>query len=675
MNIGEIICQLTQEEKMLLLTQGEKQSGYDRTYGVERLGIGQKYLFDGPHGVRGNVDQNCTLFPNLCCLAASWNKGAAYEMGEGLADECINQEIDMLLGPGVNLKRYMLCGRNFEYFSEDPVLSGELASGYINGLQSKGVGACIKHYALNNQELHREYESIEVEERVMREIYLKSFEIAIRKSSPYAVMCAYNKVDSIWCSENRMLLREILKDEWGYNGVVMSDWGAVHDVRRAIPAGLDMQMPRNANIIQQLKNGLEKGMLTESDIDSATERVLGFVTRPAPKVDVYDREKQHELARKVAAEGIVLLKNDGNTLPLNSEKYKKISFVGEYAVSPLICGQGSAEVYPDPSYVDSPYDETVKLLGSKVETKYIECYKKREYPSEMLWPKMKQFSLDIADSDAVVLFIGTMESEDTEKFDRRSGQLNPNFDLFIDKACAMKKKVIVVIQSGGAVILGSWRKKVSAIVQMWLGGEGAGGAVADVLTGKVAPTGKLPETFPLVERKDLEYPGDGLKIAYKEGFDVGYRYYDKYPEQICYPFGHGLSYTDFEYSDCSAEVNGGAVKVSFLLKNIGNTDGAEVVQIYIGKDISYVTRSEKELKAFEKIALKSGEIKRVEINIDLNDLAYYNRSLHDWVIEPGDYKVYVASSSRDIRAVECITVDCDPPYSTGTYAESMLGLI
>lgn len=662
MDSKKLLHEMSLEEKILILTQGEKKTVYDQTYEIPRLGINAKYMYDGPHGLR-NPKENCTSFPNLCCMAASWDKAALYKMGQAIADDCIHYGIDMILGPGANIKRHILCGRNFEYLSEDPVLSGELAAGYINGVQSKGVATSLKHYALNNQEKHREYASVEIDERVMREIYLKSFEIAIKKSSPVSVMCAYNKVDSVWCSENPLLLQEILKDEWGYKGIIISDWGAVHDINKALSAGLDMQMPRNRRMLEQLSEGLSKGKISQQRIDDAVCRVLDFVTSPRPKETNYDRDLQHKIARELAASGIVLLKNNANALPISADKYNKITFVGEYAISPLICGQGSAEVYPHPEYVDSPLEETKKIFGDSVTVNYYEGYKKQEFSANMLWPTVSQFAEYIKESDAVVFFVGSMESEDTEKYDRRTAELNPNFELFINKAYTMGKKVIAVIQSGSAVIIEDWKHKTHAIVEMWLGGEGAGGAIADVLTGKVNPSGRLPETFPTKMRTDTDYPGDGLKMIYREGFDVGYRYYDKHPEETSFAFGHGLSYTDFDYSDLNIAHNGDKLTVSFAITNKGDKNGSEVAQIYFGKDLSCVTRSNKELKAFEKIFIKAKDTVTVKTEIDKSDLAYYNRSLHQWIVEPGEYSVYVGSSSADIRLQGGAVIDEKSPYS------------
>ena len=365
--IEAIVQQMTFEEKASLLTGDANML----THAVERLGIPALNLADGPHGTRLAPEKNCTHFPNLCNLGSCWSTENAKKMGRALADECIHHDIHMLLGPGINIKRHILCGRNFEYLSEDPVLAGELAAAYINGLQEGGVSASLKHFAVNSQEKYREALSAEIDERTLREIYLRGFEIAVKKSNPDTVMCAYNKINAVWCSENKHLLTEILKDEWSYDGVVVSDWGAVHDISRAVAAGLDLQMPRNGHIVEQLKDGLEKGKVTMEDIDNAVRRMLHLLYRRSPKPIEYDRDRQHEIAREIAADGVVLLKNKDAILPLTEEKYKKIAVVGEYAVSPLIGGQGSAEVLQSPEYTDSPLAELQKRLPG-VEIQYID---------------------------------------------------------------------------------------------------------------------------------------------------------------------------------------------------------------------------------------------------------------------------------------------------------------
>ena len=470
--IIELIKEMTLEEKARLLSGSESM----RTMAIERLGIPAAKMADGPHGIRGDADKNHTSFPNLCCLGASWDVDMAYKMGEALGNECAENDISMLLAPGINIKRHILCGRNFEYLSEDPVLAGELGAAYINGLQSKGVGASLKHFACNNQEKDRTMVSADIDERTLREIYLKGFEIAVKKARPASVMCAYNKVNSIWCSENRHLLTDVLKKDWGYEGFVISDWGAVHDIGKAVAAGLDLQMPENTKIVEKLKEALEQNKLTMEDIDAAVERVLGFVMNSKSQKETlhYDRSRQHEITQQIAASGIVLLKNEEHTLPIIPGKYKEISVIGEYAQDPLICGQGSAEVNVSSDYIDSPLDELKKALGGTVNIRYRETYRKGAYSSTMLWPTLGEYTEFIKNSDMVILFIGSMVSEDTEYFDRTGAEYNPNYGMFIEHACAIGKKVVVVMQSGSAMLLGNWKNQADAILQMWLGGEGAG---------------------------------------------------------------------------------------------------------------------------------------------------------------------------------------------------------
>ena len=668
--INEIIKNMTLDEKISMLT-GFSPMG---TFPVERLSVPEVLMADGPHGIRAEVEKNNVSFPCTTALASSWNKMLARKMGEAIADECISNNIDLLLAPGVNIKRHLQCGRNFEYYSEDPVLTGEMASEYINGVQSKNIGVSVKHYALNNQERYRNFVNVEVDRRTLFEIYLKAFQIIIEKSNPASIMCAENKVDGIWCSEHKYLLKDVLKNKWNYKGFVISDWEAVKDSAKALKAGMDLQMPRKINISDDIKSGLEKGIITERDIDSAVERILRFVLKKKSVSVNYNREKQHEIATEIAREGIVLLKNDNKTLPITKEKYKKISVFGEYAKEPLISGQGSAEVYCDESVIDSPLCELKKALGDEVVIEYNEFYKKLSYLDTMIWPKFNEFKESIADSDLVVFFVGSMVSEDTEEFDRRSPNLNPNFEFFINQANSIGKKTVVVLQNGSAVVFDYWNKKTDAIVEMWLAGEGSGVAIADVLTGKHNPSGKLAETFPKKVRTDFEFPGDGIKLEYNEKLNVGYRYYDKNISEINYPFGHGLSYTEFKYSDLFVERIKDSIAVKLLVENIGEYDGKEIVQIYVSKENSGFTRPVKELKAFEKIYVEKGKKESLEIEIPLNDLAYFNQSLDEWVVESGEYTIYAASSSTDIRLEEKFIVTDEMPYTAEkiTYGVGML---
>lgn len=666
MDKEKILQEMTFEEKAALLGGDGKMN----THGVERLGVKAIKTADGPHGTRLNPEDNCTHFPNLCNLGASWDVDTAKLMGKAIAYDCIKHNVDVLLGPGVNIKRHILCGRNFEYLSEDPVLAGELAAGFVEGLQEMGVSACVKHFAVNNHEQFRYHQSVEIDERTMREIYLKAFEIIVKKANPDSIMSAYNKINAVYCSENPHLLNGILRDEWGYDGVVLSDWGACHDISRSIAAGMDLAMSMCPDIEEKLKQGLEDGLVTMEQIDNSVRRMLNLMDRkPKPQIE-YDRDEQHLRAREIAAKGMVLLKNDNNLLPITPQKYKKVAVVGEYAASPLIGGQGSAEIAYNPDYTDSPFDEMCKLMPD-IEFKYLETYKKGEYSPTMLWQKAGEFKSEIDDCDLVVCFVGAMLSEDTENHDKRTAVMNYNFDMFIRYAQERKKPVAVVIQSGSAMIFGPALKESDAIVEMWISGEAAGGGIADVLCGVVNPSGKLPETFPLEMRTDLEYPGNGLCVEYKERFDVGYRYYDKHPEEILFPFGHGLSYTNFEYSDLALSSKN--MTAEFTLKNIGECDGAEVVQLYVSDPVTTVVRPVKELKKFKKVFLKAGEEKRIRFELSHNDLAYFNASLGKWTTEHGIYNIQIGSSSRDIRLKGDIFYSGEMPYSLQATGEAMIG--
>ena len=665
MDIEKILAEMTLKEKARILAGCGMT-----TYAVDRLGIPAIRMADGPHGVRCEREKNMTSFPNLCLLAATFSHESAYLMGSAIADDCVKEGVSLILGPGVNIKRHILCGRNFEYFSEDPVIAGELAAEYVKGVEDGGVSTCVKHYAANNQEEYRTTASVEVDERVLREIYLRPFEIAVNKANPDSIMTSYNKINGVWASENPHLLDGILKSEWGYEGLAVSDWGAVHDRVRSINTGLDLQMPGNPAIEDDVERAVASGELSVEKVDEAVRRMLTFVYKNRRKDVEYDRDRQHNIARKVASDGIVLLKNEKKTLPITKEKYKKVAVVGEYAVKPLIAGQGSAEVLVLDEYIDSPLDQLREALP-EVEFDYVEMYKSDSFSHEMLWPKSAEFKKRIADADLVLFFAGSMVSEDTENFDRLSARINQNVEMFIGNATQIGKPVAVVLSGGGALIFGDRLGKADAIVETFLAGEAMGGAVADILTGKVNPSGKLPETFPRVMRRDLEYPGTELLIEYKERFDVGYRYYDKHPDEINYPFGHGLSYTSFLYSE--PEINKENMTLSFRIANTGDVGGAEAYQVYVSDPYSTVVRPVKELRKFGKVYLDAGEEKRITLTLDDRDFAYYNTSLGKWCVENGRYDIMIGSSSRDIRLSVSIMIDGKAPYSMSNFSEAMIG--
>ena len=667
--LRKMISEMTLEEKAII-TAGISNMGVS---GVERFGIDSITLADGPHGVRITGTDDCVSYPCLSALAATWDREVAYNMGVGIAKDCIMHDRAMILGPGVNMKRTDLCGRNFEYFSEDPVLSGEMAASYINGVQSLGVGACIKHYALNNQETGRLSISVDIDERTMREIYLRSFEIAIKKSNPAAVMCALQKVNSVLCSENKFLLNDILKEEWGYNGFVMTDWGCCKDKGRALAAGLDLQMPYSKYVVENVCLAIKSGKITEKELDESVFRILKFVSNyKKAKID-FDRDIQHTIARTIAEESIVLLKNEDNLLPISEGKYKKIVIMGEYATTPVISGYGSADVYVNKKYIDSPLECIKKILGKDTEIAYVSLYSTNKYFERPHIAMQNEYADVIEGADTVIMFVGRQQSVETEGTDRVTSYLDPYYEYFISRIYEKNKNIILVVQSGGAFIPLSLQNNVKGIVQMWLGGESAGSAIANILCGKINPSGKLSETFPYKSRTDIDYPGNGNCVCYDEKWRVGYRYYDLHPEEIWFPFGHGLSYTNFSYYDMNIEKANDGFNVMLNIKNTGDYDGKEVVQIYFTDQISSLARPRKELCGFKKIFLKAGEEKRVSIFVPIDYLKFYNISLKKWVCEPGKFIFYAGASSRDIRLQTEYILDIPCEYTFKYDSEQIVG--
>lgn len=669
MNVTEMLAQMTLEEKARILTGGAESLS---TAGVERLGVPCKRLADGPNGLRDYTPgTNCTTLPSVCAVGATWSRQAALKAGQVIANDCIHHGRQMILGPGLNIKRNALNGRNFEYVSEDPVLTGEIAGHIIRGVEEKGIGTSPKHFAINSQEINRTETSAEIDERTMREIYLRGFERAIRIGSPTSVMCAYNKINSIWCSENKALLTEILRDDWGYEGLVVSDWGAVHDEVKAVCAGLDLRMPGNPDMAELIKQGLEAGRITEADVDRAAARVLEFLLKPVPRDEGYDRDAQHRAAQDIAREAICLLRNDRNLLPITAKKYKKICVTGEYAVKPYINGQGSAEVFTEPDYVDSPL-ECLRRALPDVQIDYFD-YLPAKHPDRMLWHYFREKMPNIESYDLVLVFTGVQPSEDSENLDRGDNHLAGYIEDVLRNVTLHNPNCALILTSGSSTFRSVRADQFPAIVQMWPTGEGAGAAIADVLTGRVNPSGKLSETFPVRMRTDIDLVGDGLKQEYTEKWRVGYRYYDLHPEEIWFPFGHGLSYTSFTYANSSLVKADGGWDVSFELTNSGEMDGAEVVQVYLSDPVSTMTKPVKELKQFDKVFLKAGETRRVRFHLTDEDFAYYNVMLHRWVVENGRYDVHICASSRDIRLTESLVYDDPACYTMRKLQEDMIG--
>ncbi|MGQ9597596.1 MAG: glycoside hydrolase family 3 C-terminal domain-containing protein [Thermoproteota archaeon] len=660
MDVKKLVSEMTLEEKASLC------SGLDfwHTKPIERLGIPSIMMTDGPHGLRKaeedwkNIPATC--FPTAAALAASWDKGLVEKVGSAIGEECQAEGVSILLGPAVNIKRSPLCGRNFEYYSEDPFLSSEMAFHFIKGVQSQGVGTSIKHFCANNQEHRRLTVNAVIDERTLREIYLASFEKAVREGKPWTVMCAYNKVNGEYCSENKYLLNDVLKEEWDLEGFVVSDWGAVNERAKGLLAGLDLQMPYDGGfgdrkIIEAVKNG----EIPEDVLDRTVERILKIVfdaVKNKKEGATYDKTAHHKLAREVARECFVLLKNNDDILPLKNGG--TIALIGAFSKNPRYEGGGSSHVTP--TMLDNAYDEILKIVEGKANILYADGY---QLESDEVDEKLIGEAKEIAGkSDVAVIFAGLPDRYESEGYDRPHMRMPENHNRLIEEVSKVQKNLVIVLSNGAPVEM-PWIDKVKAILETYLGGQAWGGAVADVLFGVVSPSGKLPETFPrkLSDNPSyLNFPGEGDKVEYREGIFIGYRYYDKKEMEVLFPFGYGLSYTAFEYSDLSLdkkEMNDQEVlKVSMKVKNTGEVPGKEIVQLYVRDLKSNVIRPEKELKGFEKVELMPGEEKEVTFTLDKRAFAYYDDDINDWLVESGEFEILVGKSSRDIVLKDTVQV-------------------
>lgn len=668
-DIKKLISELTLEEKAALC------SGLDswHTVTIPRLGIPSIMMTDGPHGVRKEIEEGgddlltkqsspAICYPTAAALACSWDTELLSKLGEALGDECLANDISILLGPGVNIKRSPLCGRNFEYFSEDPVLAGELSAGFINGVQSRGVGTSLKHFAANNQETERMTTDTIVDERTLREIYLTNFEIAVKTAKPWTLMCAYNKLQGEYCSESRRLLTEILREEWGFDGLVMSDWGAVNERDDGIFAGLDLEMPTGGeDSINKIISAVNSGKLPESALDTAVERILELVFKGAEnkKIAYYDVDKHHELARRIAGECMVLLKNDG-VLPL--EKKGKLAVIGAFANKPRIQGGGSSHI--NPTSTDIPLEEIEKSAGDGVSITYCQGYHLDEddaafgsgFKSVCDTPDDELISEAVeaaSKSDKTILFAGLPDAFESEGYDRTHMRLPLGQLKLIDEVSKVSKNVVIVLMNGSPIEM-PWAEAVGGVLEAYLGGQASGSAIADILFGDVNPSGKLAETFPVKVQDNPSYlffPGSNNKAEYREGIFVGYRYYEKKHVQPLFPFGFGLSYTKFSYTNIetdNAEIDdNGTVTVKVTVKNIGSCAGKEIVQFYVRDVVSSVARPEKELQGFVKLSLAPNEEKTVSITLGKRAFAYYGEDAHDWLVESGEFEILVGGSSAD----------------------------
>jgi len=671
--VKELLSQMTLEEKVAL-TVG---SGFWTTHAVPRLGVPAIVMTDGPTGVRRarpnarnplGEDLPATCFPTLSTLAATWDVELVREVGAAIGAECQALDVQLLLAPGVNMKRSPLCGRNFEYFSEDPVLAGELAAAYVQGVQSQGVGATVKHYAVNNQEHERFTVSAEVDERPLREIYLAVFERVVKKARPWAVMAAYNQVNGVPACEHHELLTQILRKEWGFDGLVVSDWGAVTRRDRSLAAGLDLQMPGpDDDFDAELVRMVREGRLPEAVVDEAAGRVLSLVLRAAANRRsgaTLDEERHHQLARRAAAEAIVLLKNEGALLPIRADQIRTLAVVGRFAWEPRFQGGGSSHV--NATRVDCAYDELRKLLPERVALRYAPGYPAEDALDEALLAEAVEAARS---ADMAVLFVGLPDAYESEGYDRTHIDLPPAHNQLIHAVCRAQPRTAVVLANGAPVAM-PWLDLPAAILEAGLGGQAGGGAVADVLLGRVNPSGRLAETYPVCLEQTpayLNWPGENGRVRYGEGLFIGYRYYEKKKEKPLFPFGYGLSYTTFAYTGIALSTeeitDQDDLVVTVTLRNTGNRAGKEVVQLYVRDIESTRVRPVKELKAFAKVALEPGQEKQVRFTLTGRDLATWCPERHDWCVESGAFEILVGPSSAEtpLRAVVTVTSTAAPP--------------
>jgi beta-glucosidase len=678
--IKEILSKMTLEEKSQLCMGKDSWQTKD----FPHLGIPSVLMSDGTNGLRINktkeeliaeygdteaidffefteLSQNsgrikqihpATCYPSGSAIASSWDRDLVREIAASVAQECKKRGVSLLLGPAMNIRRSPLGGRSFEYFSEDPFVSGEIAASYVRGLQENGVGACLKHYTCNNSETLRTKTDSIVEERALREIYLAGFERAI-KEKPASIMSSYNLLNGVQMAENRRLLTDILRNEWGYEGFVVSDWYAIKDRVAAAKAGGDLEMPYSFFNTYALSDAVKMGKLSLDDLDAMCENILNFVFEYHDKLTGgfnVDYEGHHETARRAIAESCVLLKNEDNILPVSQKKYSKILVLGSIAKKMRYQGGGCALI--NPTRLDVPYDEIEKRAGDHITVDYYPGYSDDDTTCEAMCSKAAMKAMQ---NDLVIIFAGLSVTADTEGCDRTRLDIEPAHARLINAVSAVNKNIVVVLSNGEAVTM-PWADNAKAILETFMCGQAGGSAIADILFGIVNPSGKLTVSF-AKRIEDLaafpEFPGENARNVYSEGIFVGYRYFEKKAIEPLYPFGHGLSYTDFSYTGISFSrekmLDKEKLEVSFRLKNIGHLAGKEVVQLYVAPPACRLRRPVKELKGFEKIHLNPGEETELSFTLSYRDFAYYDPEFSDWIVDPGVYHILIGASSADIR--------------------------
>ncbi len=678
-NYEKILAKLTLDEKLLLLSG----KTFWLTNDIERAGIPSVWMSDGPHGLRKEkvsagtnimqASETSTCFPTAVTTASSWDTELIEQVGATIADEARALKVTTVLGPGVNIKRSALCGRNFEYISEDPYLTAKMGAAFVHGVQKEGIGVSLKHFCANNEEHIRMCIDTVADERAMREIYLPAFEHIVKTEQPSTIMCSYNRIEGTYLSDNKRYLTDILRGEWGFKGIVVSDWGAVNDRVEGIKAGLDLEMPGNNGMNNaNIKLALDRGDITMEDIDKIALRMIKFAfeckENEGEGYDI-DFEAHHEIARKAAANSAVLMKNENSILPLKG--HESVAVIGTLAKKVRYQGAGSSHI--------NPY-KTVSFIDALENTAQAFTYapgytlKGDGYDADLIADAVKAAE----GKDKVIVFIGLTDAFESEGFDRKHINMPASHALLVEEISKVNENIIVVLSCGSPVQMKPWDNKVKAVLNMYLGGQAAGEACYDIIYGAVNPSGKLAETFPVYNEDNLAsayFPMGPRTVEYRESIFVGYRYYDTAAKAVAYPFGHGLSYTSFEYSGIKLSKKkakeGDKITVSFKLKNTGALDGAEVAQVYVSAPESKLYKAEKELKGFRKVFLKAGEEKTVKIELDERAFSYYNVNICDWHAESGEYTVLVGSSSRDIRLTSALTLTtAKPDVAVPDYTEA-----
>ncbi|MCD2255646.1 glycoside hydrolase family 3 C-terminal domain-containing protein [Lactobacillus sp. CC-MHH1034] len=678
-SIANVIHDLTLEQKAGLV------SGEDFWYtkAVKDAALPRMMLTDGPSGLRKQSEDADALglgqsvpavsFPVSALTACTFDRQALFELGRNLGVAAHANNVGVLLGPGVNIKRNPLAGRNFEYFSEDPYLAGELGAQYVKGVQSENVGVSVKHFAANNRENQRFTNSANMDQRTLREIYLTAFERIVKQAQPASVMCAYNKINGITSSENKYLLTDILRDEWNFSGVVLSDWGAVSDHVAALKAGLDLEMPGKGDLsTNEIVTAVRSGALDEATLDRAVNRILTMIMTYLPEnsaADYYDKDQQHQFARKLASESMVLLKNDHAILPLKPKE--KVLLVGELAQKPRFQGGGSSHV--------APYKVTTLTMAARQIDNAVTYLPGYHLVDDQVDAKLEKAVLEAAkDADKIVVVVGLPEQMESEGFDKTRNTLPMNQNHLLDTLIAQGLDVIVVLQNGAPIAM-PWVNRVSAILETYLAGEAVGEATFDVLTGKVNPSGKLAETFPIRLQDTpnyLTFDRNADDENYREGIFVGYRYYDTKHVAALFPFGYGLSYTTFIYQNLAVKVGVDTVTVSFTIKNSGEVAGQEVAQIYVSNQTSPIEKPAKELKQFIKVSLEPGQQKAVSVELDRRAFSWFNERTNHFQVDNGHYEIIVAASSVEPRLRKTIQLTWAPqpaaPLTENTYLSTLL---